>query len=284
MLYFILVAGIIAISFASILIKLCNAPAMVIASYRLLFAAVFFVGSCGFKKENPLQYFSKRDLKVALIAGLFLCIHFSAWISSLKYTSVASSVALVATAPMFVVVGSMTFLKEKPNKLLLLGIPMTLLGAVILSSKDWGNADQSLFGNFLAVIGAVGAAGYLLAGRDLRSRIPTQAYVTVVYSTTTVILVAITLLQKTPLLGYSPNIFLLFFLIAFVPQVIGHTSFNWLLKHFSAATVSILTLSEPVGASVLAYFILGENISPVQLIGGTFILAGVVISLRGEFS
>lgn len=284
MLYIVLTSGIIAISSASILIKWCDAPALVIASYRLAFASLIFLGGNALKNTNPLKPFSARDLRIALISGLFLCLHFAAWISSLKYTSVASSVALVATAPVFVAIGSTVFLKEKPGKALFIGIPLTILGALVLSSKDFNSANASLFGNFLALLGAIGAAGYLLAGRELRRRIDTGAYVTVVYFTTAVLLVTLTALTRHSFIDYSAKVFGLFFLIAFVPQVIGHTSFNWLLKHFSAATVSILTLSEPVGASILAYLLLGEKLAAVQIIGGGIILTGVVIALRGELS
>jgi len=282
MLYLIALAGIAAISSSSILIKLCHAPAMVIACYRMGLAAALFVGSSAARQHNPFKQFNLRDLGIALGSAVFLCLHFAAWITSLQYTSVASSVALVTMAPLFVAIGSALLLKEKPGRLLLAGIGITVVGALILSSNDFGRQDQSLWGNFLAILGAIGGAGYLLAGRELRKRVDTLAYVTVVYTMTAIMLIAITLLSNLSFTAYPPKVFLLFFLIAFLPQVIGHTSFNWLLKHLSAIIVSIFTLTEPVGASILAYFILGENIGWAQVIGGGFILTGVAISLRGD--
>lgn len=280
--YIVVFIGIIAISLASILIKLCDAPAMVIASYRLGFAAVFFLVWYLARRSNPLVHFNRRDLGLAAVSGLFLCLHFATWIASLKYTSVASSVVLVATSPVFVGIGSLLFLKERLTRLLLPGIAITVTGAFIISAGAAGAAESSVFGNTLALCGAIGAAGYYLVGRELRSRIDTAAYVTVVYSITAVLLFLLTAGTNHELFAYTPRIFLLFFLIAFVPQVIGHTSFNWALRHVSAATVSVLALGEPVGAPILAYFILGEKITAIQAFGGILILTGVGLALRGE--
>lgn len=280
--YLVLLLGVIAVSFASVLIKLCDAPAMVIASYRLSLASLFFIGGAAVKKVNPVIAFNRRDLVFALLSGIFLCLHFATWITSLKYTSVASSVVLVSTAPVFVAIGSFIFLKEKISKLLFWGVMLTVVGATILSTQEFAAGTDTLFGNGLALAGALGGAGYFLVGRDLRARIDTLAYVTVVYSTSALLLILLTLLFREPLFNYDFRVYLLFFLIAFVPQVIGHTSFNWSLKHVKAATVAVVTLGEPIGATVLALLFLGEKVTAIQLIGGILILIGVAFALRGD--
>ncbi len=274
--------GIIAISSASILIKFCDAPSMVIAMYRLAFASLLFITTAGVKKTNPLNKFHKRDLGLAFFSALFLCGHFAAWITSLDHTSVASSVVLVSTSPVFVAIGSIFFLKQKPGKLLIFGITFTLIGAVILSSKEFGVGKNSLFGNVLALAGAIGIAGHYLIGKVLRARIDTFSYVTIVYSITALFLVFISGFLRNSFFDYNANTYLLFFLIAFVPQVIGHTTLNWALKLFSATTVAVITLSEPIGASILAFFLLGEKITGLQFLGGFIILTGVAFALRGD--
>ncbi len=280
--YLILGVGIIAFSSAAILIKLCNAPSLVIAMYRLAFAALFFITTAGVKKNNPLRDFKKEDLGLAFFSALFLCIHFAAWITSLDHTSVASSVVLVSTSPVFVALGSIFFLKEKLGRLLVWGIAITLIGAMILSSKELGVGKSSLLGNALALAGAIGIAGHYLIGKVLRARIDTFSYVTVVYSITALFLILISGFLGHSFFDYRTDTFLLFFLIAFVPQVIGHTTLNWALKLFSAATVAVITLSEPIGASILAFFLLGETITAMQFLGGFIILTGVALALRGE--
>jgi len=279
----ILGAGLIAISFASIFIKLCDAPSLVIAAYRLTIASVFYLGFTRIKDGAFIwKRFSKSQIYIIIIAALFLTLHFSAWISSLKLTSVASSVVLVQSSPIFVAIGGMIILKERPSLLVIAGVVIALTGSVIISIHDFSIDKNSLSGNLLAVAGAVGAAGYLLAGRKLRAEIDTFRYVAAVYSVTALMLILLVILKGEPLFGYSPEIYLLFLAIAFFPQIIGHTSFNWALKYFSATAVSIATLGEPIGASVLAFFILGEKLTLIKIYGGLIIIAGVLLALTAE--
>jgi drug/metabolite transporter (DMT)-like permease len=274
--------GLIAISFASIFIKLCNAPSLVIAAYRLAIASVFYIGFTRIRSGSILAVYSRPQLKIVLFSGIFLTVHFATWITSLKFTSVASSVVLVQSAPIFVAIGSIIFLREKPSKLILLGVSIALIGSIIISAHDFSLNKNSLVGNLLAIAGAIGAAGYLLAGRKLRSSIDTFRYVTMVYSVTAILLLLIALISGNSLVGYTPKTYLLLFAIAMIPQVIGHTSLNWALKYFSATAVAVIILGEPIGASILALVILGETLSVVKIIGGLIILIGVLIAILAE--
>lgn len=274
--------GLIAISFASIFIKLCEAPSLVIAAYRLTIASIFYIGFTRIRSGPILAAYSRSQLKIVLFSGVFLTIHFATWITSLKFTSVASSVVLVQSAPIFVAVGSFIFLREKPTKLMLLGISIVLLGSIIISAHDFSLDKNSLVGNLLAVAGAIGAAGYLLAGRKLRSSIDTFRYVTVVYSVTAILLLLIAFVNGNSFTGYTSKTYLLLFAIAMIPQVIGHTTVNWALKYFSATAVAVIILGEPIGASILALVILGEKLSLVKISGGIVILIGVIIAVIAE--
>jgi len=279
---FVLGIGLIAISFASIFIKLCDAPSLVIAAYRLTIASAFYIGFTRIRYGQILSVYSKPQLKIVLLSGIFLTIHFATWITSLKLTSVASSVVLVQSAPIFVAIGSFIFLREKPSKLTLLGILIALIGSIIISAIDFSLDKNSFIGNMLAVAGAIGAAGYLLAGRKLRSSIDTFRYVTVVYSVTAIWLLLIVLVSGNSFVGYTSKTYLLLFAIAMIPQVIGHTTINWALKYFSATAMAVIILGEPIGASILALIILGENLSILKIVGGVIILMGVLITLRAE--
>ncbi len=279
---FVLGIGLIAISFASVFIKLCDAPSLVIAAYRLTIASVFYIGFTRIRSGPILAAYSKSQLKIVLFSGVFLTIHFATWITSLKFTSVASSVVLVQSAPIFVAMGSFIFLKEKPSKLMLLGILIAFIGSIIISAHDFSLDKNSLVGNLLAVAGAIGAGGYLLAGRKLRTEIDTFRYVTVVYSVAAILLILITLMIGNSLAGYTSKTYLLLFAIAMIPQVIGHTTVNWALKFFTATAVAVIILGEPIGASILALVILGETLSAVKIIGGLIILIGVIIAILAE--
>ncbi|MFZ5518055.1 MAG: DMT family transporter [Candidatus Zhuqueibacterota bacterium] len=274
--------GLVSISFASIFIKMSDAPSLVIAAYRLVLASLFYVAFTRIKAGPIGAGISRSSFRMMFISAIFLTIHFSAWITSLKYTSVASSVVLVQSAPIFVALGSLVFLRERPSLLMISGIAIALIGAIGISIHDFAMNQGTLFGNVLALGGALGAAGYLLAGRKIRAVVDTFPYVTIVYSLTAVFLLLLTLASGAALTGYSGRNYLLFFAIAFFPQVIGHTSFNWALKYFSATAVSILLLGEPIGASILAVIFLGESLSLMKVIGGLVILTGVSIAIIAE--
>ena len=278
----VLTIGIVAISFASILIKLCQAPSLVIAAYRLFIASLFYWAIVFLKKNSIRASLAPGQLKIAVVSGLFLAVHFASWITSLQYTSVASSVVLVQSAPIFVAIGGALFLGERPSLLMTAGILVSFVGAVTIGMHDFAFDPTSLPGNLLALVGAIGASGYYLAGRKLRATLSTLHYVTIVYSVAALILVAGALVRGLSFIGYSPETFLLLFAIAMVPQVIGHTSLNWALKYFTAAAVAVVALGEPIGASMLAWTLLGEQLDAGKIIGGTFILTGVIIVILAE--
>lgn len=279
---FVLGCGLLAISTASIWIKLCDAPALTITLYRVGLASLFYFGVAGFRGEPIAKSFSRRQLWLAMVAGVALSLHFITWITSLSYTSVACSVVLVVTSPMWVALGSFFILKEKPPVLMLLGMAITFAGSLIVSGADLSTNPSSLFGNLLAMAGAVFVAIYFLIGRRLRGAIAMLPYVATVYAAAAITTFLFILIRQAPVFGFDLRTYVLLGLVALLPQVIGHTSFNWALKYFSATAVSIVTLGEPIGATILAWLILGESISLVQAIGGLVILAGLVLSLAVE--
>lgn len=280
----VLIIGLISISFASIFIKWCLAPALLIAFYRLAIASIFYLGISTYKTGFGWTLLDTKNKVLVLLSGLFLAAHFSFWITSLDYTSVASSVVFVQTAPIFVVLGGLFFLKEKPTKMILYGIGTTSIGMFIVSYFDFQSKGSSLLGNVLAIGGAIGAAGYLLIGRHLRSTLGTVQYVTIVYSGAAITTLFLALMSGKSFINYNLQTFILFVAIALVPQVIGHTSLNWALKYYSATTVSIATLAEPVGASILALLLLGEKLTLFKVAGGIIILMGVALVLFSENS
>ena len=274
--------GLAAISSASILIKVCEAPPLVIAAYRLTLATVVLLLFSLPRTLRELRCLDRREVLLSILAGFFLCFHFAFWVTSLKYTSVASSVIFVATNPIFVALASMFLLRETLSATLLLSILVAVAGSVVIG---WGDRDgglQSLTGDLLALLGAVMATGYLLMGRRVRQKMELTAYITLVYGIAAILLILLALVRGEVFFDYPPRTYLLFFLLAFVPQLIGHTTLNWALKFFSAAFVAVFILGEPIGATVLAYFLLGEPVSRNLLLGGTLVLLGIYLSAREE--
>ncbi len=278
----VLTTGVTAISFAAIFIKLCHVPALSIAAYRMLIAAVFFLVISLFRQQSLLKELSPYQIRLVTISGLFLALHFSLWISSLEYTSVASSVVLVTTNPLFVALGSILFLKERVNRWLLLAIFLTIFGSIIIGVSDFHIKSSQLFGDVLALLAAIGGSGYLLTGRILRRSMDAFRYATLVYSISAIFLILIAIATSSPFVGFRRIDYVYLLLLAVVPQMIGHTSINWSLRFLSASFVAIAILGEPIGSTILAYFILNESVTLMKVFGALFIILGIVIGIKGE--
>lgn len=277
-LYLFLPIGIIAISTASIFIKLCDAPALVIAAYRLTLASLLLLPFAGYKKI--WQNWTGPEWRWLILSGVFLALHFAFWIASLKFTSVASSVVLVSTNPLFVGIGAWLFFKEPLRANLISGIILSVLGSGLISFGDMALSKEALIGDGLALLGAMTASGYLLVGRKMRKGQDLLSYIFPVYSSGAIVLILITLSFQNPFFGYSWTTYLFLLLLAIVPQLIGHTTFNWALKYLPASMVAIAILGEPVGSTILAFFILGETLTPLKIIGGILIFVGILIALK----
>jgi drug/metabolite transporter (DMT)-like permease len=280
-LYLFLPIGIIAISTASIFTKLCDAPVLIIATYRMILASLMLMPFTYYKKT--WRGWERNEMGWFLLSGLFLSLHFAFWIASLKYTSVASSVVLVTTHPIFVGIGSWLFLKERIGMNLVLGIALSVLGSGLISYGDMGLSKEALMGDGFALLGAIAASGYLLVGRKMRKEQDLFSYIFPVYSTAGLILILLSLIFQKSYWGYSPSTYLFLFLLALVPQLIGHTTFNWALKYLPASMVAITILGEPLGSTILAYFILGEGLTTWKVLGGISIFVGILVALKKTF-
>ena len=282
-LYLGLAIGVVAVSFAAIFIRLAEAPSLVIASYRLTIAAAIMIGlTAGSWIRNGVQSVSgltKRDMPLVLLSSASLSVHFWAWILSLEYTSVASSVVLVTTSPFLVAIASRAFFGEPIHKYAFAGIAVGVAGGVILALGDAGGESEVL-GDLLAFIGAVAIVGYMLAGRRLRRHVPALSYNSAVYSGTAVILLIAAIMAGDPFTGYTPQTYLWLVMMALVPQVIGHSLLNWSLAHVTATAVAIAVMAEPVIATAAAVIVLGETPPLTSVLGGLLILSGIYVAMR----
>jgi drug/metabolite transporter (DMT)-like permease len=277
-LLFLIPIGVLAASTAAIFIKLCDAPALIIATYRMVFASLILLPYALYKKTG--RTWGRKEIGWLILSGFFLSLHFTFWIGSLKYTSVASSVVLVTTYPIFVGIGSRLFLKERMGLFLIFGIILSILGSGLISYGDMAISREALMGDGLALLGAITVSGYFLVGRKMRKSQDLLSYIFPVYSTAGFLLVIFSLLSQKNFIGYSWTTYLFLFLLALIPQLIGHTTINWALKYLPASMVAITYLGEPVGSTILAYFILNEALTPWKIFGGILILAGILTALK----
>jgi drug/metabolite transporter (DMT)-like permease len=278
--HLIITVGVVSVSFAAIFIRLAEAPPLIIATYRLLIASLVLWPLTLKYSRNELRHLTLRDIWLALISGVFLGLHFGMWISSLSYTSVATSVILVTSSPLFVAVASYVFFKEKISRTIITGIVVCFIGTALICYGNWGIGADSFLGGILALLGALAVSGHVLIGRRLRQTMGLLVYSSLTCSSAGLLLLFASLIWGYPLSGYTGNTYLMMVLLAVVPQLLGHLSLNWSLRFVSATLVTIAVLGEPVGANILAYLILGETPKLFEIIGSIFILAGIFTAFR----
>jgi drug/metabolite transporter (DMT)-like permease len=295
---FVLLAGILAVSTASIFIKFAQnegAASIVIAAFRLTLATLGLAPLALTRYRSQLRQLSAREWILALLSGTFLALHFAVWVTSLQYTSVASSVVLVSTTPLWVALLSPLVLRERVGAAAYVGLVLALVGGTVVGLSDactWQAGSiacpaaaaffggTAFLGDFLALAGAWMAAGYMLVGRKLRAKMDLIPYIFVVYGMSAILLVAFMFgLGESPL-GFSPVTYLWLVLLALVPQLLGHSIFNWSLKYIPVSLVSITLLGEPVGSTILAYFILQQQPGWAKIGGAVLILVGIWLAAR----
>lgn len=278
--YFPLLIAVIAVSFSSIFIRLSNAPSLVIAAYRLGIASIILFPFMIYYNSNISKEYSKRDLLKILSISFFLSIHFASWITSLNYTSIANSVIIVNTSPIFVAIFSYCILKEKISYNTIIGIIIAFIGTMIIAIGDYGINKSNLLGDIYALIGAIALSIYIIGGREIRKRMNLYLYVTPVYAISAIFLIIACIFLKIQLYPYSLREYFIFFLLAIIPTIFGHTIYNWILKNVEATIVAISLLGEPIGSTILAIIIFNEIPGFLTLIGGPIALIGIYIAMR----
>lgn len=284
----VLAGGVLVVASASILIRYAmqgGASALAIAALRLTIAALVLAPFALRGLARELPGLPARERVVVAICGVVLGIHFATWISSLAYTSVASSAVLVTTNPVWVGLLSWMVLRERPRGAMLAGIGLALAGSALVFLADGGATASAgpapMLGNGLALAGALAASIYLLVGRGLRDRLSLLTYVWCVYAVAAVTLLLLAA-GAGATLWLSPVAMAYVAALALGPQLLGHTAFNYALRHLAAPVVAVAILGEPIGSALLALALFGEVIAPLQLAGFGVLLAGIFLAMLGE--
>jgi drug/metabolite transporter (DMT)-like permease len=268
--------GIASISSAAVLIKLCRAGPLAVAFYRLGLASLMLWPA--FISQRGWRSFDGKKLAGALLSGFFLAMHFGLWLYSLEYTTVASSVVLVTLNPLFVGLLGWLFLGERVSWRLGAAIVLVIAGGLLIGGGALQAGGRAMAGNLLALGGALMASLYLLAGRRLRQGLGVVGYSTVCYTATSLILLAAGLAAGERLWGFDGRTWGLFLALALGPQILGHTVFNWGLRFLPASRIAMMIVAEPIGATVLAFLLLGQAPTPGEIAGGILILGAVYLS------
>lgn len=270
--------GVLAVSAAAIFIRLADAPALAVSFWRCFLGVLVLLPLAAARREEVPR---GRTFWVALASGVALGAHFGFWISSLDYTSVAASVVLVTTQPVFVAILAYLLFGERTSPVSLAGILVAIAGTAVIAG-DGSHGSSAFVGNALALAGAVMVAVYVLIGRSARSGgVGVLPYVITVYSSASATLLVVALASGTQLWGYSAETWFWLGAITLGPQIMGHTVFNWALRYVEASIVSGVILAEPVVAAFLAWLVLSEKPGALTVVGGAVVLVGLYLLLRG---
>ena len=276
-----LVVGVTAVSFSAVLVREADAPSIAVAFYRCAMASAVLVPLGLVRHRAEYRRLTSTQWRLAIASGVVLAAHFATWISSLSFTTVAASAVLVQTLPLWVAAFG-RFVGERPSRRALAGMGVALVGTAIIAGGGFGGGTRALFGDLLALAGAIFAAIYVLLGRSLRQQLSLVTYSSIVYAASAIVLGAMMIVSGTAFVGYPSKTWLMFVLITAGPQFLGHTTFNYLLGHVRAAIVAVALLAEPVGATILAWIILGEAPGIATVIGGAIVLWGVSLAIAAE--
>jgi len=281
--------SIISVSTAAIIIRSVSESIspLTISFYRLFFTVLFLLPFfIVFRKyREELFNLDKKTILLLVLIGIIISFHFATWVTSLDYTSVASSVILVTAHPILVAPVAYYFLKEKLSLFNIIGILISLFGVIILVYGNYEFGVQSintLFGNILAILGGIFAGLYILGGRQLRKKVSVIPYAFIVYLTSTIILFFMCILSNSKIIGLPIRDYELFILMAFIAGILGHTLYNWSLKFIKASLASVALLGEPLGSTIFAFLVpwINEIPSKYTFIGGAIILFGIYLTSK----
>ncbi|WP_068673975.1 DMT family transporter [Oceanobacillus sp. Castelsardo] len=268
-----LTISIIAISFSAIFVKWSESPATISSMYRMWIAALFLLPIV-WKKRNEFKKITKKDWNLLLISGAFLGLHFALWFGSLKLTTVASSTIILALQPVVAVIGGFILYKERTNKQSLLTMGIAVIGVVMIGWGDLALSSNAIIGDILSFLSVVAVVGYLLIGQSVVKKISHWIYSFLVFTFAGTFLTFYNVGTGVNLGGYESKEWGIFLLLAIVPTI-SHVINNWLLNYVNTTTISMSILGEPVGASALAFLLLGERLTSMQMIGGLIVLVSV---------
>ena len=276
----IILLGVLGVSLSAPLIRLSDAPAMVLALYRVALAALLLLPWVLIRRRRELLGLGLRELCLCLLAGLFLGLHFACYFQALRYTGIASAVVLVDTEVFFVALLLPLLFRERVSPLGWLGILVTFGGSVLIAAADAAGGGNVLLGDLIALAGAACMAGYTLLGRACRRKLSTAVYTFLVYLSAAVTLLLIALLTGTPLGGYRPVNLLTALGMAVFCTLLGHSVFSWGLRYESPAFISTVKLLEPVFAAVLGVLLFREIPRLPVILGGAVVILGVFLYTR----
>ena len=293
--YAVILVAVLTTSSAAILIRLAldeSMPPLLIAGARLLIATAALTPLALRRYRAQIAATTSSERLLIALAGICLAVHFTAWVSSLQFTTVLVSVVIVSTGPIWVAILEVVFLHVRLSRLVALGLIVALTGGVVIgiplngaldAAQTAEDLEATITGALLALAGALTVSVYMLIGRKLRAKLPVIPYVWLVYGVASIGALVVIGVTATPVTGFHARGYLALLAMGLIPQLLGHSSLNYLLEYFPAAMVSMFSQLEPIGSAILAAVLFRELPPGKQIAGSVVIILGVILASRGEF-
>ncbi len=283
--YLVLIIALAAATFAAVFIKLAQQagmPSPLIAAGRLTLAALVLTPFVLLNYRHELRRLSRRDVLFSLFAGFWLATHFMTIVYALESASVMIVQVIINTGPLWVALLEVTFLREKLNREVWFGLLLTIIGGGVIalaSNAGASGGENALIGNGLALAGAIASSIYITIGRSVREKVSLFPYIWMVFGCGALLAMSFVVLIGTPLTGHPPRAYFWLIMVTLIPQLIGHSGFNYALGYFSATIVSLTAQTISVTAAIAAFFIFAEVPGLTDLIGSGIIISGVILAI-----
>ncbi len=272
-----------ALGVSALLVRWAAAPGPVTGFYRMGLASLILAPFALHKGSGRMgRAWPAAGTRLALLAGMALAVDLSLWNTAVNVTTVANATLFANTAPLWVALGAWLIFHERLRPLFWGGLALTLLGAVSIAGGDFLRHASLGWGDLLAVGASLFYAAYYLITQRARQHLPPLPYVWMAGTASTAVLLVVSLALGMPLAGYPASTYLAFLALALVTQVTGYLAVAYALGHLPASIVSPTMVSQPVISGLLAIPILGETLTPLQLIGGAAVVAGVIVVHRSR--
>ena len=267
--------ALLAVSNGAIFARLAEAPALAIAAWRVGLALVVVVPlALTTPRVAPA---GARHVGLAAAAGALLALHFATWIASLEHTTIARSVLFVSTTPIWAALMQFLAGRGAPSRSTVIALALAVAGAAIVSGAGKGGAG-ALFGDLLAVAGGIAMAGYFLLSREAQAALPFRSYLGIAYGVAAAVLWVAVLASGTQAAGFDGRTWWALAGMALVSQLVGHSGYNWSLRHLNPLFVAVVSVGEPVLASLLGWWLLGEALDARTVAGGALVLVGIALA------
>lgn len=274
--------AVLAVSWSSIFIRWCGDTSPIIISfYRMLWSALLF-GIIVRVKTSAAPFFTLlewKDRALIFLAGILLALHFVAWIFALQLTTIAHSLLILSSQPVFALILSPFILKERGGWRAVTAVLITLTGVTLIVWQDFGFEIEQVWGDLLSLASALFVTLYIFIARYLRGKIGLLPYLMMVYGSAALTLIAVSFFGDYPIIIYPSKIHMMMLLLALVPTGIGHSLLNWSARRIEVYKVNIASLGELVLASIMAFIFFGEKPYGIFYMGAGLILIGILLAI-----